>query len=153
MSFGTFEEIVRFAIEKEEEAIAFYEEIASREPYSGIRETFEGFAGEERKHRELLADILKGKKGVSGYSFTWIPDLKRSNYMVEVEYEKGMPYPDVLRLAVKREEKALSLYNDLQEKAEGEELVLLFKMLCQEEAKHKLALESLYDDYMKQQGD
>ena len=28
-----------------------------------------------------------------------------------------------------------------------------FKILCQEEAKHKLALESMYDDYMAEMGD
>ena len=29
----------------------------------------------------------------------------------------------------------------------------LFKILCQEEAKHKLALETMYDDYMAELGD
>jgi len=29
----------------------------------------------------------------------------------------------------------------------------LFRMLAQEEAKHKLALETIYDDFMASQGD
>jgi rubrerythrin len=56
-------------------------------------------------------------------------------------------------LAMKREEKALQLYNDLLDKADSEDNRTLFKVLCQEEAKHKLALESMYDDYMAEMGD
>jgi rubrerythrin len=59
----------------------------------------------------------------------------------------------MLRLAMKKEEKALKLYNELAKKTEKEDLITLFKVLSQEEAKHKLALETLYDDYMATQGD
>ena len=44
-------------------------------------------------------------------------------------------------------------YNELQKKTEKEDIITLFKMLSQEEAKHKLALETLYDDFMATQGD
>jgi rubrerythrin len=153
MSFESFEEIMRFAIEKEEEAVAFYEDASRREAYSGARQLFSDFADEERKHVALLSGYLKGEKKVEDYRFEWIPDLKRSNYVVDLNYEEGMAYPDLLRLAMKREEGSLRLYNDLQKKAEEEEVVKIFKMLSQEEAKHKLALETLYDDYMAGQGD
>ncbi len=68
--------------------------------------------------------------------------------MVDSEYSRGMGYNDILMLAMKREEKALQLYNDFLEKADSEESRILFKVLCQEEAKHKLALETMYEDYM-----
>ena len=64
-----------------------------------------------------------------------------------------MHFVDILRLAMKREEKALQLYNDFLEQADSEASRTLFKVLCQEEAKHKLALETLYDDYMAKMGD
>jgi rubrerythrin len=153
MGFQSLEEIIHFAIEKEKEAIAFYDDASRQEPYSGARKTFEQFADEERKHRDLLEGFLKGEKNLAAYDFKWIPDMKRSNYLVDLTYEPGMPYAEALRLAMKREEHALKLYNDLQEKADEPEVVNLFKMLSQEEAKHKLALETLYDDYMAQMGD
>ena len=153
MNFDSFEEIIQFAIEKEKEAMAFYEEASRQEPYSGGRETFDAFAQEEKKHQGLLEGFLKGEKSIGDYKFEWIPDMKRSNYMVDIPYEKGMPYAEMLRLAMKREEKSLALYNDLQAKADEAEVVKLFKMLSQEEAKHKLKLETLYDDYMAEMGD
>ena len=153
MSFQSFEEIIHFAIEKEKEAVAFYENASRQEPYSGGRKIFEEFADEEKKHKALLEGFLKGEKNLADYQFNWIPDMKRSNYMVDLTYEPGMPYAEALRLAMKREEHALKLYNDLQEKADDPDVVNLFKMLSQEEAKHKLALETLYDDYMAEMGD
>jgi rubrerythrin len=54
---------------------------------------------------------------------------------------------------MKREEKALQLYNDLLKEVETDDAKKLFQMLCQEEAKHKLKLETLYDDYMAKMGD
>ena len=64
-----------------------------------------------------------------------------------------MAYHEILMLAMKREEKALKLYNSLLDNAEDPEHQKVFKVLCQEEAKHKLALETLYDDYMAKMGD
>jgi rubrerythrin len=153
MNFSDFEEVIRFAIGKEKEAVAFYEEAGSREAYSGGRDTFKKFAEEERKHQALLEGFLSGERPVEGYHFKWIPDMKRSDYLVDLTYEKNMPYADMLRLAMKREEKALALYNRLEKESDREDLRNIFKMLRQEEAKHKLALETLYDDYMAKMGD
>lgn len=153
MNFESFEETVRFAIDREQEAVEFYEEAAAQEAYSGSRETFKSFADEERKHRAMLEDFLTGKRQTEAYQFEWIPDMKRSDYLVDLPYEKGMDYADMLRLAMKREEKSLALYNRLLKKTEKETLKNTFKMLCQEEAKHKLTLETLYDDYMAEMGD
>jgi len=153
MSFGSFEEVVTYAIEKEKEAAAFYDEISSQEKYSGAKEMFAGFANEERKHQKMLEGMSSDKKNIAEYKLEWIPDLKRSNYLVDAEYEKGMHYKDILRIAMKREEKALKFYNDVARDKKNEEYSKIFKILAQEEAKHKLGLEKLYDNYMAEQGD
>jgi len=153
MSFDSFEDLLQFAIEREREAVAFYEDLARKEGLSGAKASFESFAGEERKHEALLQGFLKGEKPLSEYRFEWIPDLKRSNYSVEMTYEEGMGWADILRLAMKREEASLRLYHELAEKADQAEVLDVFRVLSQEEARHKLALETLYDDYMARQGD
>ena len=68
MSFESFEEIINFAIEKEKEAAAFYDDASRQEPYSGAKETFEDFAKEERKHQAMLEGFLKGEKRVANKS-------------------------------------------------------------------------------------
>ncbi|PQP34850.1 rubrerythrin [Desulfobacteraceae bacterium SEEP-SAG9] len=153
MSFESLEEIISYAIEQEKEAALFYEECSRKEPFTGSKATLEDMAKEERKHQDLLENLGKAEGVPTDYKFKWIPDMKRSDYMVEMEYEQGMHYTDILRLAMKREEKALKLYNELLSKSDDPNHKRVFKMLCQEEAKHKKFLETLYDDYMACQGD
>ena len=155
MEFENLAAILDFAIEKEIEAAEFYTKISEEEAFSGAGKMFEEFAREERKHQQMLHDFkTKGlTTGMEEYQFKWITDIKRSNYVLDLEYSPAMGYNEILMLAMKREEKALQLYNDFLEKADSEESRTLFKVLCQEEAKHKLALETMYDDYMAQMGD
>jgi len=154
MNFNSVEEIVEYALGKEKEAVEFYTELSQNETFAAAKKTFEQFANEEKKHVKLLEDLGSDKVKIGEYKFEWIPDMKRSDYMVDVEYEPEMHYTDILRLAMKREEKALQLYNELAEKAADKpDFVNVFKMLCQEEAKHKQILETIYDDFMAEQGD
>jgi rubrerythrin len=155
MDFNNLTEIIDFAITKEVEAEEFYRSVANQEAFAGKKEMFLEYAAEERKHQALLEDLKAGKLGkhLEDYKFKWITDIKRSNYVHDVEYKPGMAYQDILMLACKREEKALALYNELEVKAENEGAKKVFKILCQEEARHKLALETMYDDFMAEMGD
>ncbi len=153
MNFESIEEILTFAIEKEREAADFYQEVARQESFAGAKKTFLEFAAEERKHQAMLEDFEGSREKIEAYKLKWVPDIKRSDYMVEMTYEKGMHFTDILRLAMKREEKALALYNELQRKTDQDEYIKMFKILSQEEAKHKRYLETLYDDFMAEQGD
>lgn len=151
MQFESFEEIMIYAIDKEKEAAAFYEEASRQEKFSGAKETFQSFAKEERKHQDMLENF--SEESIEYYKIEKIPDLKRSDYLVDMEYEPGMGYSDVLRLAMKREEKAVKFYTDYSEKAGKQEHKKLFQILAQEESKHKLKLETLLDDYLAEMGD
>ncbi|OQY57766.1 MAG: rubrerythrin [Desulfobacteraceae bacterium 4572_88] len=155
MQFENLNAIVDFAIEKEKEAAEFYEAASKEESMSGSKEMLLGFAQEERKHEDMLEKFKSGSidESVSDYQLKWIKDIRRSDYVVEMEYKKGMGYPELLMLAMKREEAALKLYNELQDNSESEDVKKIFKVLCQEEAKHKLALETMYDDHMAKVGD
>ena len=153
MSFKSIDEILAYAIEKEIEAAEFYETLSRQEPFSGAKEMFGEFAAEERKHQALLENFSTDKEKIATYQFKWVPDMKRSDYMVDLTYEPGMGYADIVRLAMKREENALKLYNDLAKKTSDAAGIQIFKMLSQEEAKHKQFLETMYDDFMAAQGD
>jgi len=155
MQFENLEEIFDFAIEKEKSAREFYQNAAKEESMSGIKEMLLEFADEERKHMQMLTEMKnKGAvKGISSYKFKWIPDMKRSNYLHDLEFRPGMPYNELLMMAIKNEEKALQLYNELLAQADAQPAHELFKVLCQEEAKHKLKFETMYDDYMAEMGD
>ncbi|WP_300464011.1 ferritin family protein [Desulfobacula sp.] len=151
MEFGSIDEILSFAVDKEEEAVAFYLALAKEATRASLKETFERFAKEEEKHVALLSDISGNKEKIDSYEFKKVTDLKISDYMVEVEYEEGMPMPEILKLAMKREEKAVKLYSMLADQTDNADAKKVFTILVQEESKHKLGLESMYDDYLADQ--
>jgi rubrerythrin len=153
MDFNSFEDILDFAIEREKQSVDFYEKLKDRESFPASRQSLTELAEEERKHQTLLEGFKKGKRTIVEYKYEWIPDIKRSDYLVDTKYEPGMDFVEILRLAMKREENALRLYNALATKTDDAECIKLFKMLAQEEAKHKQLFETFYDDHMAKLGD
>ena len=105
MKFESLTEILDFAIEKEIEAVEFYSNLAQEEAFSGADKMFEEFAEEEKKHQNLLEDFKdKGiTKSMEEYGLKWITDIKRSDYVVDLEYQPDIGYKEILMLAMKLE--------------------------------------------------
>lgn len=148
MTFQSVDEILEYAIDKEKEAVAFYTDLSTKDGFSSVKQTFIDFAAEEEKHVEMLQGISADQDQVDTYELKAVPDLKISDYLVETEYKEGMLMNDILRIAMKREEMAVKLYRDLSEKSDNAAFSKLFNLLAQEESKHKLSLETMYDDFL-----
>jgi rubrerythrin len=146
MNFGSFNEILEFAIEREEEARQFYLDLAAKMARPHMRSVFEDFAREELGHKMKLTAIREGK--LEKPRITKILNLKISDYLVEVEPAATMDYQQALVLAMKREKAAFRLYTDLAARIEDEKHRGAFLMLAQEEARHKLRFELEYDEMM-----
>lgn len=144
--FVTVNEILDFAIEKEREAASFYRDLARSVGQPHMKSLFEGFAVEEDKHESKLEDVKKG--GELKPSDETIPDLKISDYLLEVEVSDSMDYQDALILAMGREKNSFKLYTDLAKLADNQKTRDVFAALAQEEAKHKLYLELEYDEHI-----
>ena len=141
-----FEEVVRFAIQKEAGAIALYEAASRMAERPEAKAMFDELAADERAHRKTLEDLEE--RDVSKYHLEEILDLGISDYLPDVEFSPDMGYREILVLAMKREEKSKSLYTDLAQNIAQEELKRIFLALAQEEAKHKLRLETEYEKYI-----
>jgi rubrerythrin len=139
-----FEEIIKFAIEREIESMNFYAKALNLVKHSGTRELFLDFVKQEEGHKIKLEEVLAGKIVLG--KIEKIPNLKISDYLVEAELKSDISYAEILRIAMKREERSVKLYTDLNEKNENENLKNLFIFLIQEESKHKYYIEKLYDD-------
>ena len=140
----TFEEVIREAIRKEADAAAFYR-MAGERVQSGISKTFREMAKEEENHKKLLEELDREK--VEQYRLEDIPDLKISEFLEDVPYDDNMTYQDAIRMAIKNEERSHKLYLvSARRFADNPKIEKLFRMLAQEEAKHKLKLEQIYDD-------
>jgi len=145
MDLKHYDEIIKFAIEKEIGAFNFYTKASQVAKYSGARELFIDFSKEEEKHRKLLEEIT-AKKIAELKVEKAVPDLKISDYLVDVEFRPDLSYADILRMSMKMEERSIKLYTDLKETALGQEIHKLFDFLAQQEAQHKYAIEKKYDE-------
>jgi len=153
MEFSTIDDIVDFAIQKEIEAAEFYQTAAANEEIRGISANLREYAEEERKHEKMLVNLKNNKSKIATYKFEKVQDIKRSDYLVDMEYRKGMTYVEIVRIAMKREEKAHKLYLKMAQATDKTEHANIFSIMAQEEAKHKNYFETLYDDYLGSQGD
>ena len=144
MDLKKYQEIIQFAIEKEIGAFHFYTKASQVAKYSGAKDLFVDLAREEEGHRKLLENLTVGK--IAQLKIEAVPDLKISDYMVDLEFRPDLSYADILRVAMKMEERSLKLYRDLEGSNKDEELKKLFAFLAQQEAKHKLRLEKIYDE-------
>jgi rubrerythrin len=148
--FGSINEILDFAIEKEQEASQFYADWAKKltspnldpDQLFLLRDMFEQFSQEELKHKEKLIGVQAGNSFRPSKQAT---DLKIVDYLVDIMPFPNMDYQEALIIAMKREKASLKLYSDLAAVAGSEDLQSLFTALAQEEAKHKLRLETEYE--------
>ena len=143
MRLDTFEDIVQQAIRKEADAAMFYQ-MASERAKPGMNKMFQELAEEERGHKRMLEELDTAK--LRSYEFREVPDLKIGEYLENIPYSRDMDYQDILRYAMKSEEKSHNFYLRSAERCGDPDLKKLFQMLAQEEAKHKLKFEKVYED-------
>lgn len=141
--FKSTGEILDFAIAREQEAHDFYRYWADKLTYVNIKRVLEEFARDEIKHKKLLVAVRKGKKLKP--SSKQIEDMKIAEYLVDMTPSPDMDYQKALIIAMKREKMSFKLYTDLTAIADDENLRTTFETLAQEEAKHKLRIETLYE--------
>jgi len=145
MEFKNVDEILDFAIKSEINAHRFYMDWSKKIENKALSKVFLELAGEEVKHKVYFEGLKKGKAFPTSVN-DQITDLKISDYMVDATAAADMDYQDALTLAMQREKEAFKLYSGFAGIVEDEELKKTFMTLAQEEAKHKLRLEVMYDE-------
>jgi rubrerythrin len=148
--FGSVDEALDFAIEREQKAHDFYTHWANETSNIGMRQLFQQFATEELGHKAKLEAIKKD--GQLAPDKKQVLDLKIGDYLVDVEPSAEIDYQSALILAMKREKAAFRFYSDLAAAATDGNLRSTFLGLAQEEAKHKLRFELEYDENILTEG-
>ncbi len=147
--FESMQDVLAFAIKNEEEAAAFYTDMAEKTDNPAMKKVFLGFANEENGHRAKLMNLEKGAN-LTPINVK-VLDLKIADYLAEVNPREELTYDKAIVLAMKREKAAYKLYQNLADRVEDAELQMLFLELAQEEAKHKLRFELEYDEHVMQE--
>ena len=142
---ATYNEIIAFAIDKEQEAFELYRDLAGRAQSPSGKILFNELADMEKGHKTRLEKL--DMKYFSSQKLKAPVDLKIADYLVDVELTTESTYQDILLFAAKREKAAFDLYTDLGRiYVTIPDIKKIFEVLAQEEAYHKLKLEREYDE-------
>lgn len=144
VSCSSMDDVVKFAIDKEEKAMDFYRQCADRARNPGIKQFFEEMVEEEKRHRDMLKELKS--TGLEGLKLDKVEDLRISDYLLDVKFKEDITYQEALTLAMKREEKAYAFYSSWQKRCMHEKTAKVFELLAGEEMKHKRRIETLYDE-------
>ena len=144
MNTENLNEILKFAINNELQAAKFYRELGEKVLTQAAKVMLKEFEQMELGHADILSslDLQKIEKFIPQE----VENMKLSDYMVEPEQHSQMSFQDIIVIAMKREEAAANMYNDLAAKTEDIALKNMFLKLASEESKHKLQLETIYDE-------
>jgi rubrerythrin len=143
-TFGSVQELLDFAIQREEQAVVFYQQLARLAGRPEKQEVFKAFAKEEEGHKAKLLAMKEGK--VPQPTPQAVQDLKVGDYLVPEETSPDMSYQQALVTAMTREKTAFRLYTDLAAKTQDAGLRTVLQTLAMEEARHKLRFEIEYDE-------
>ena len=143
MKLDSLNEILKFAIRKEADAAAFYKMAADRSN-PGVKKTFQELAKMEEGHKRKLEGFDPKKIGQMELKET--KGLGLGDLLEEVPYSSDMSYADLIRMAIKQEEKSQRLYLTTEKMVTEPSLKKLLLILAQEESTHKEQLEKIYDE-------
>ena len=146
MNFKSVDEILNYAIDKEEDARQFYLDIAGKMDRPYMKQVFEQFSKEEKGHKAKLQAVKEGKMMLKAEKK--VMDLQIGDHLEDVDLDAKLDYQQALIVAMKAEKNSYRLYNDLANSTDDENLSSMFLSLAQEEAKHKLRFEIEYDEYV-----
>ncbi len=139
-------EIILRAIRMEENSFELYSAAASRVKDPAAKAGLEDLAGQEKQHKAKLEKLLSGDlRWTTALSRKKAKDLKIGGPLEAKPLGPSSDLQDVLTLAIKREEASGALYAQMASLLDPGPEKDLFELLSNEESRHKLYVEGLYE--------
>ncbi len=147
--FGSIDDIIAFAIQREIDAAAGYAWIAAAAAAPALRELADDLRRQEESHRRLLEGLTPEDLRALG-TFP-VPDLQIVDALADEKLSGDMSVQDMLIFAAKKEAQAVALYESLARLARASGHERVFLLLAGQEREHKLKLEAEYEKHILQE--
>jgi rubrerythrin len=142
-----YDEIIDFAIKRENEAVQFYQELQSISKFAAQKEMLREIQKMEESHAKLLQSMKKrSPEQLRDRSAEW---FEEESYLVEAPPTAEMSLQQILITAMKREERSYALYTELRQQTDDEQLQKTFDVLAGEETQHKKFFQEMYDEQVR----
>jgi len=144
MQFDKLEDIIDFAISKEQEAMDFYADLSIKVDRSDVAQELQKMAKMEQRHRDWLKE--NSVSLMAGEPAPAVATLGIAEYTSDVAPAEVMTWHDIVNIAMHREATAMNLYTSLSNLVSDSSAKQMFLSLAAEEARHKLYFETIWDD-------
>ena len=149
---------VMMAIEREQDLLEFYIQVAPLMKRPEIRSVFEAFRDDIQMRVDELQALLLEEEATCDLIAQELAredapqNLGISKYLREVELKEDSDFQDVLTIAMKRQERVVSFFTQVAAMTPVEEVAGIFRSIRNEEAGRLRQLEEIYDDEILLEG-
>ncbi len=150
MSFISLQDVIDFAVEREEAAYELYKRAAELTVSPAARKMFEELAHEEATHKDVFARIDPG--ALDELKVCKLPEATIGHYLKEVPFHPQMSYQEILTYALKTEESAYQLYKAAAGMTEDAKLQKTLLAFAEVELGHRRKIETLYNEHVLTEG-
>jgi rubrerythrin len=148
--FVTLEEVIAFAVEREDDAFRLYKRAEELSSSIAAKKLFSELATEEATHKEVFGKISQEK--AEQHKLCQLPESSIAAYLTPPSFMPDMSYSEILAYALKAEENAFQLYKAAAGMTEDERLQKVLMSFADVELGHRRRLEELYEERVLTEG-
>ena len=148
--FVTLDEVIKFAVEREDTAYKLYKRAAELSTEISSKKMFEELAAEEATHKDVFSKIDEDK--AESHKLCTLPESSIAKYLADVPFRPDMTYNEILGYALKTEENAYQLYKAAAGMTDDEKLQKVLMTFADVELGHRRRLEAIYEERVLTEG-
>jgi rubrerythrin len=144
MKFVTLEEVIRFAVDREDTAYRLYKRAAELSTSIASRKMFEELAAEEAIHKDVFSKFDEEKS--ESHKLCKLPESSIAKYLADVTFHENLTYSEILAYALKTEDNAYHLYKTAASVTDNPVLQKVLMNFADVELGHRRKIELLYEE-------
>jgi rubrerythrin len=150
MKFVTLDEVIKFAIEREDTAYKLYKRASELSTSIAAKKMFEELAQEEATHKDVFTKIDEDK--AESHKLCTLPESSIAKYLADVPFRPDLSYSEILAYALKTEENAYQLYKAAAGMADDPKLQKVLMNFADVELGHRRRIEAIYEERVLTEG-
>lgn len=150
MKFVSLDEVIKFAIDREDTAYKLYKRAAELSTSIASKKMFEELAAEEATHKDVFSKIDEDK--AESHKLCTLPESSIAKYLADVNFSENLSYSEILAYALKTEENAYQLYKAAAGMTDDPKLQKLLMNFADVELGHRRRVEAIYEDRVLTEG-
>jgi rubrerythrin len=150
MKFVTLDDVIKFAVEREDTAYKLYKRAAELSTSVSSRKMFEELAAEEATHKDVFSKIDVEK--AEHHKLCTLPESSIAKYLADIPFRADLTYSEILAFALKTEENAYQLYKAAAGMTDDKKLQKVLMNFADVELGHRRKIEAIYEERVLTEG-